>query len=145
VVAYPVTALSEPNLVIASILVIFPSDPRELSSSFVPELLDELSAFFFSLPADIFHANTSRTVGQYRRYIADVWPVLSVVSSVWLQRASINQTPAKKRVSLSTCDMATLRNFGIKIPSDPREATEITNGIIELLRQILNVRICIQF
>ncbi|KIM51664.1 hypothetical protein SCLCIDRAFT_33253 [Scleroderma citrinum Foug A] len=135
---YKFSVLSEPNLIIANILATFPSDPRELSSSFVPELLDELSAFFFSLPADIFHANTSRTVGQYRRYVTDVWPVLSIVSSICLQGVSIHQTSTKMRVSLSTCDMATLRNFGVKIPSDPREAEEIINGIIELLRQILN-------
>ena len=140
---HPVTALSEPNLIILNILAIFPSDPRELSSSFVPKLLEELSAFFFSLPADIFHANTSRTVGQYRRYVTDVWPVLSIMSSICRQGVNIHQTSAKMQASLLTCDMSTLRNFGVKIPSDPKEATEITNGIIELLRQILNVRIFI--
>ena len=139
-VTHPVTVLSEASLVIANILAIFPSDPRELSSSFFPELLDELSAFFFSLPADTFQANTYRTVGQYRRYVADVWPVLSIMSSIWPQGVI---TSRKMRVPLSTCNMATLRNFGVKIPSDLREATEITDGIIEFLRQILNVRICI--
>ncbi|KIM51667.1 hypothetical protein SCLCIDRAFT_33255 [Scleroderma citrinum Foug A] len=142
VLTNPATALSEPNLMTSTILAALPGDPRELSSSFIRNLLVELSIFFFSLPADILYANTSRTVGQYRRYVADVWPVLTVVSFICLQSGSTNQTPTKiksgKRVSLSTSDVARLHNFGIKTPSNSQEATHITNNIVDFLMQILS-------
>ncbi|KAL4065822.1 hypothetical protein V8B97DRAFT_1919570 [Scleroderma yunnanense] len=134
---YTFSILSEPKVVTTKILDALPSDPRKLSSSFVPKLLLEVSAFFFSLPADVFLSNTSRTIGQYTRYLTDVWPVLSILSSLCLPDVSIHSTSAK-RGSLSTSDMATLRKFGVKIPSNTDEAAETTNGIMNFLRQILS-------
>ncbi|KAL4069231.1 hypothetical protein J3A83DRAFT_4536273 [Scleroderma citrinum] len=137
VMSNPAAVLSEPKVVTTKILDALPSDPRKLSSSFVPKLLLEVSAFFFSLPADVFLSNTSRTIGQYTRYLTDVWPVLSILSSLCLPDVSIHSTSAK-RGSLSTSDMATLRKFGVKIPSNTDEAAETTNGIMNFLRQILS-------
>ncbi|KAL4065818.1 hypothetical protein V8B97DRAFT_1117898 [Scleroderma yunnanense] len=139
---YTFSVLAEPMVVTTKILNALPSDPRELSSSFVRKLLFQVSTFFFSLPADTFHANTSRTIGQYARYLTDVWPVLSILSPLCSRDVSVNQSSVKiksvKRGSLSMSDMATLRNFGVKIPSNPNEATVITSQIMNILRQILS-------
>ena len=136
----PVAVLTEPNLTATKILAAVPNNPKELSSSFVRNLLGELSIFFFSLPADALDSNTSRTVGQYRRYVEDVWPVLSVVSSI------TSQTKAGKPASLSNADMAgTIHSFGMKAPSNPKEAIDVTNKIMNFLTQILSVRNCVYF
>ncbi|KAL4065823.1 hypothetical protein V8B97DRAFT_1919571 [Scleroderma yunnanense] len=138
---YVFSVLSEPTFMTTKVLHAFPSDPLELSSSFFRELLLELSTFFFSLPADAFHANKSRTVGQYSRYVANVWPVLYILSSICFHGLNISQTSARilsgRRESMSAADVSTLHEFGIKMPSDSHEAIVITTQIADSLKQIL--------
>ncbi|KAL4069230.1 hypothetical protein J3A83DRAFT_4413033 [Scleroderma citrinum] len=138
---YVFSVLSEPTFMTTKVLHAFPSDPLELSSSFFRELLLELSTFFFSLPADAFHANKSRTVGQYSRYVANVWPVLYILSSICFHGVNISQTSARilsgRRESMSAADVSTLHEFGIKMPSDSHEAIVITTQIADSLKQIL--------
>lgn len=64
------------------ILDAFPADSQILQQSYIPSLLPTLSAFFFSLPSDIFHGDESRIVGRYERYVTDVWPAMAILSSV---------------------------------------------------------------
>ncbi|KAI6100008.1 hypothetical protein EV401DRAFT_2215392 [Pisolithus croceorrhizus] len=135
---YILSVFPNATLMRTMILEAFPTDPLILRQSFVPSVLSETSAFFFGLPPHVFQGDESRTVGRYKRYVADVWPAVGVLSSIASgTKPSGNSNYKEKKAVVSTHDAAILRKLNIQPPADSNIAVETLENVMAILLQIL--------
>ncbi|KAI6140812.1 hypothetical protein BKA82DRAFT_31698 [Pisolithus tinctorius] len=123
------------------ILHAFPTDSQIIQQSFIPPLLSTLSAFFFTLPADAFHGDESRTVGRYERYVADVWPAMAILSRIAFgtttSRNKMKVDFKDRKTTVSAHDAPVLRKLGIDLPSDSHAAMQALGDVMNIISQIL--------
>ncbi|KAI6095427.1 hypothetical protein EV401DRAFT_1188199 [Pisolithus croceorrhizus] len=119
----------------------FPSDPRILQQSSIPPLLSTISSFFFSLPSDIYHGDESRTIGRYKRYVADVWPAMAILSSIAYGTTTARNTMVfdfrERNTTVTAHDATILRKLNIQPPTESNIA-EILEDVMAMISQILN-------
>lgn len=120
------------------ILDAFPTDPLTLQQSFIPSLLSKTSAFFFSLPSHVFQGDESRTVGRYKRYVADVWPAVGILSPIAAGTKPFGNTNYKeKKTVVPNHDAAILRKLNIQSSLDSDIAMETLGNVMAILFQTL--------
>ncbi|KAI6128061.1 hypothetical protein EDD16DRAFT_1824810, partial [Pisolithus croceorrhizus] len=123
------------------ILDAFPSDPRIFQQSSIPPLLSTISSFFFSLPSDIYHGDESRTIGRYKRYVADVWPAMAILSSIAYGTTTARNTMVfdfrERNTTVTAHDATILRKLNIQPPTESNIA-EILEDVMAMISQILN-------
>ncbi|KAI6110793.1 hypothetical protein EDD16DRAFT_1710655 [Pisolithus croceorrhizus] len=135
---YILSVFPNATLMRTKILEAFPTDPLTLRQSFIPSLLSKTSVFFFSLPPHVFQGDESRTIGRYKRYVADVWPAVGVLSSIASgTKPSGNSNYKEKKTVVSTHDAAILRKLNIQPPADASIAVETLENVMTILLQIL--------
>ncbi|KAG6331189.1 hypothetical protein ID866_7900 [Astraeus odoratus] len=122
----------------------FPTNPADLPQSFAKYLLIELSTLFFALPPHAFDEHGLRIVGQYKRYVMDVWPALSVLldtdfdainAAIELQKSFKRKTLVSK---IPKFNEVPLNNLGVSIPLNADEAKKVATGILSTLKNILH-------
>lgn len=115
-----------------------------LQQSFVPLLLTT-SSFFFSLPCDVLHGDESHTICRYKRYNADVWPAMAILSSIAFEtatpRKSMNSGFKERKTSVSAHDVTALRNWNIQPPTDSSTAVKALGDVVAVILQILKVMV----
>ncbi|KAG6331849.1 hypothetical protein ID866_7241 [Astraeus odoratus] len=134
--AYICTVFPEYSTMRNKIMNAFPTNPADLCTSFVRCLLIQFSTLFLVLPPNSFTEDGSRLVGQYKRYVMDAWPALSVLL------AAINARPqksskAKRKTFFPKVNEVPLNNLGVVIPSNADEAGQLAAGILRTLNNIL--------
>ncbi|KAI5991910.1 hypothetical protein EDD15DRAFT_1065586 [Pisolithus albus] len=125
------------------ILDAFPTDSQMLQQSFVPPLLSTTSSFFFSLPSDVFHSDESRTICRYKRYNADVWPAMAILSSIAFEtatpRKSMNAGFKERKTSVAAHDVTALRNLNIQPPTDSSTTVKALGDVVAVILRMLRV------
>ncbi|KAG6330293.1 hypothetical protein ID866_8796 [Astraeus odoratus] len=114
----------------------FPANPADLPKSFVKHLLTQLSTLFHGLPPNALVEDRLRLVGQYKRYVTDVWPALSVLLDT--DFAAIGASRAKRSKFVPKVNEVPLNNLGVAIPSNADEAKMLMDEILCTLKSILH-------
>lgn len=122
----------------------FPTEAVDLLGSFTRNLLTELSTFFYAFPSNTFTTEGSQMVSQYKRYITNVWDLLSTLLKTDFTALTSNRTHGKSRKTKNRnltprFNEALFNNLEIGIPTNTSEATKASAGILRTLSLALRV------
>ena len=146
----------------------YPTNPALVEASYTSTLLQRLSSVVFALPPNLFSTHTVRQIGQYKIYVEDALPVLTLLCSTDFSTCvTVDATPEiavedpqldddefsgfavrrkqkkfkrKKKDITPTIDMTPFHKLGAKVPSDHAQASIMACEISDDLKMILKVR-----
>ena len=152
------------------ILDTYPADPALVEGSSASMLLRRLSSVIFALPPDIFPTDTIRHAGQYKVYVENALPVLTLSCSTdfstsitadatlaiafedpeyndeeflggyVVRNKKQKKSKRKNKNAAPIIDVAPFHKLEVKVPLDNTEASQIASEISDDLKMILKVR-----
>lgn len=153
---------------VCRILEDFPTDPALIKTSSAIIFLQQLSSVVFAFPPDLFSTDTARQIGQYKVYVEDALPVLTVLCSTdfstvvttdatstsalqdpegddeeFLGPAVRNKKQQKSRgknKDNTTIDPTPFQKLDAEVPLNNSEASQLICKTADNLKTILKVR-----
>ena len=147
------------------ILDTFPTDPVLVKTSYTSALLQRLSSAIFAMPPDLL---STPQVGEYKVYVEDALPVLSVLCSTdfstvvttdatfacameepeydneefsgFFVRNRKQKKSRRKKDNATTIDPTPFHKLGAMVPLSNVEASKMAGEIADDLKMILTVR-----
>lgn len=151
------------------ILDTYPTDPALVKVSYGTILLQRLSSFIFALPPDLFPTHTIRQIGEYKVYVQDALPVLTLLCSTefltgittdatltsalespeydneefsgfFVRNKKQKKSRRKNKDNAPTIDMTPFYKLGAKVPLNNAEASQMAREITDDIKMIFKVR-----
>ncbi|KAI6165390.1 hypothetical protein EDD17DRAFT_225914 [Pisolithus thermaeus] len=135
----------------------FPSDPALIPESFASDLLFGISHTLFSIPPDLLSTDLSRNIGESRRYVDNVLPVLAMLcrTDFTIESPAADSDPElvdedlpffkqkvkrqrrKVKREASTVNPAPFHKLGVPVPATNEEAQRMAKELAGELKSVL--------